>query len=82
MQDRGARNAIKNLGKRSGLRREVASHDLRATFATDLLNRGVNIRIVQELLGHSSVETTQIYTATTLEAMREAVILDGADDGL
>lgn len=73
-KDRFARQVIKNLGKRAGLRREVSSHDLRATFATEALDRsGNNIRVVQELLGHASVTTTEVYTGVRLKQMKDAV---------
>lgn len=73
--DRSARKAITSLGRRAGITRAVSSHDLRATFATELANKGVPIRVVQELLGHSSVATTEIYTGVGVEAMKQAVIL-------
>jgi len=72
-KDRFARQIITNLGVRAGLKRSVKSHDLRATFATEALDKSGSIRVVQELLGHSSVETTQIYTGISMSAMREAV---------
>lgn len=75
LQDRHARAVVKQIGQRANLSREISSHDLRHTFATELLNKGVNIRVVQELLGHASVETTQIYTGVELEALRTAVEL-------
>ena len=73
MGDRLARRTITRLGKRARLRREIASHQLRATFATHLVAEGVDIRTVQELLGHANVTTTQGYTAVTLNRMRDAV---------
>lgn len=73
MGDRLARRTITRLGKRAKLKREIASHQLRATFATHLHDEGVNIRTIQELLGHASVTTTQGYTAVTLNRMRAAV---------
>jgi integrase/recombinase XerD len=70
--NRSARKAITAMGKRAGLSRAISSHDLRATFATELVNRGVNIRTVQELLGHASVATTEIYTGVGMDAMKAA----------
>jgi len=71
--NRYARKCITSLGKKAGLQRAISSHDLRATYATIMLNNGVNIRVVQDLLGHSSVATTEIYTAVGVKAMTEAV---------
>lgn len=72
-RDRFARQIVINLGKQAQLQRIVRSHDLRATFATAVLDRTGNIRLAQELLGHSSVETTEVYTGVEMSAMREAV---------
>lgn len=75
LKDRAARRMVTTLGKRCGLRRSIASHDLRATFASAVYDRTKDIRLVQELLGHSSIETTQIYTEIAMPKMREAVKL-------
>jgi site-specific recombinase XerD len=73
--DRFARQLITDLGKRAGLKRTVSSHDLRATFATAVYDSTKDIRAVQELLGHSSVVTSQVYTQITLHTLRGAVEL-------
>jgi site-specific recombinase XerD len=72
-KDRFARQIVTQLGVRAKLKAKVSSHDLRATFATDLLDKGVHLRVVQELLGHASSDTTEIYTGVSMDSMRKAV---------
>jgi site-specific recombinase XerD len=75
VQERVARQNITTLAKRAGLSRHVSSHDLRSTFSTAVYDKTGDIRLVQELLGHSSVETTQIYIGVKHQKMRDAVEL-------
>lgn len=72
-QDRSARKAVTSMGERAGLARAISSHDLRATYATILSEQGTPIRVIQELLGHANVNTTEVYTGVGMEAMKEAV---------
>lgn len=78
LNHRGARlsrqsvwNVISDAARRANLQIEVSPHTFRHSFATHLLEGGADVRVVQELLGHSSVATTQIYTMITVDALRE-----------
>jgi integrase/recombinase XerD len=62
---------IRAAAERAGLTAEVSPHTLRHSFATHLLQGGADVRVVQELLGHSSVATTQIYTLVTADSLRD-----------
>lgn len=62
---------IQAAAQKAGITTAVSPHSLRHSFATHLLSGGADLRVVQELLGHSSVATTQIYTLVTIEQLRE-----------
>jgi integrase/recombinase XerD len=62
---------IVRAADRAGVTAEVSPHTLRHSFATHLLEGGADVRVVQELLGHASVTTTQIYTLVTVDSLRE-----------
>jgi integrase/recombinase XerD len=66
----GAWGALRNAAERAGIT-EVSPHVLRHSFATHLLDGGADVRVVQELLGHASVTTTQVYTLVTVDKLRE-----------
>ena len=63
---------VKKSAIRAGLEARVTPHIFRHSYATHLLDGGADIRVVQELLGHSSVTTTQIYTLITIDKVRES----------
>ena len=70
----GAWLLIADAAERAGLGDRVSPHTLRHSYATHLLAGGADVRTVQELLGHASVATTQIYTLVTIERLREAYL--------
>jgi integrase/recombinase XerD len=62
---------LRTAAARAGVTKAVSPHTLRHSFATHLLDGGADVRVVQELLGHASVTTTQVYTLVTVEKLRE-----------
>lgn len=73
LPDRFARSTVTRLGAKAGISRPVSSHDLRATFATELYNRTLDQRLVQAVLGHASQDQTSLYIGHTMQNLLEAV---------
>lgn len=70
---RTVQNVLKRWAKRAGLPTDVSPHTLRHTFATHLLDGGADLKTVQQLLGHESLATTQIYTHISIERLKDTV---------
>lgn len=71
MSPRAVQHAIKVSAERAGIEKDVHVHTLRHSFATHLLENGVDIRKIQKLLGHSNLQTTQIYTQVSSEEIKK-----------
>jgi integrase/recombinase XerC len=71
LNQRTARRIVKKWFIKTGLLKNVSPHTLRHTFATHMLDRGCDLRSVQEILGHKNLSTTQIYTHVTIESLKK-----------
>jgi integrase/recombinase XerD len=71
ISERQAQKIVKTAATKAGIKKNVFCHALRSSFATHLLESGVDIRIIQELLGHSNLSTTQRYTQVSTEQIRK-----------
>ena len=64
---------VKNLAKKAGLKKNISPHTFRHSFATHMLEGGAGLRAIQQLLGHESITTTEIYTHLDMRYLKSAI---------
>lgn len=74
MSTKSIEDIIKKVVKLDGIKNKVTPHTIRHTFATHMLNEGADLKVVQELLGHENLETTEIYTHVSNERLRKVYL--------
>lgn len=77
LSDRYLRKTINELTKKAKISKKISPHTFRHSFATMLLNKGVSLKAIQELLGHASISSTQVYTHVSKEELRKCYVKYG-----